>query len=165
MHFRGSRVSIAVMILSLGLLACGGSAKRSNGPEGTPNDGEKGPASTDGSSDANAPTGPIGFATASPGACMLHQEAGGHHSCLSGADGQCFHYGAVCEPANTCTLDLSSGTHKECKKFTEGACADFGAACKPKRSCLYDMEQRRYRSCSEPKTGGCSAFGATCDPS
>ena len=167
MHFRGSLVLTAVMVLSLGSMACGGSSKAGNGPNGTPKQTGVGNTGGDkaGSSDANVPLGPVGFATKTPAACMLHQEAGGHYECLSGADGQCFHYGAVCQPADSCTVELSTGTYKECKKFTEGACEVFAGSCKPKSKCLYDPGQRRYRNCSVPKTGGCSTFGATCNPS
>ncbi len=162
MHLAGSLVSIAVMVLSLGLVGCGGSSRA--GDKSGPKAVGSARASVDATSKAAA-TGPVEYATSTSQACMLHQEAGGHYLCLSGADGQCFHYGAVCEPADSCTLELSSNTYKVCKKFTEGACQEFGAACKPKGSCLYDPGQRRYRSCASPKLGGCSEFGTTCDPS
>lgn len=113
---------------------------------------------------ADGPVGPVSFAPPVQQACMMHQEANTHHLCLSGSDGQCFHYGAVCQPEDPCVLELQTGEHKECKKFTEGRCDEFGKACKPKSSCQYDTKERRYRTCDAPKAGACGRFSATCDP-
>ncbi len=162
---RDSLVSVAAIVLSVGILACGGPSKKDAASTAKPVDGNAVNGEPGGNSAVETPAGPVGYATPGNAACMLHQEAGGHYSCLSGADGQCFHYGAVCQPKDVCTIEIASATYKECKTFTEGACVEFLAECKPKRTCLYDASQRRYRSCPTPKLGGCTAFGAPCDPS
>ncbi|MCP4448197.1 MAG: hypothetical protein GY811_23095 [Myxococcales bacterium] len=154
----------AVALLVAGLTVCGGTPS----PK-VPTTESKGHGVGDGGGanseeGASEPAGPISFAVPEGRACMLHQEAGGHHSCLSGSDGQCFHYGAVCVPASACVLDIASGRHKVCKTFAEGRCDLFGDACKPQSSCLYDLAERRYRNCSKIESGRCETFGATCDP-
>ncbi len=141
-----------------GLFACGSSPKPVVTAAEVPPGGDVSATST-GEQD-----GPIEFAPPSKQACMLHQEAGAHFLCLSGADGQCFHYGSVCVPTDACVLELSTGQLKACKDFSEGACVEFGETCTPKTNCLYDTKQRRYRTCDEVKPGKCGRFSAVCDP-
>ena len=157
---------ITATLLVAGVTACGSTpatkgAKPTNLEGATDGDVAR---NSSGSTAGSEAAGPLEFAAPDDRACMFHQESSGFFACLSGADGQCFHYGAVCEPADTCVPDLSSGEFRHCKKFTEGRCERFDASCKPGGTCLYDTAARRYRTCSKPSDGGCSEFGATCDP-
>ena len=121
-------------------------------------------ANQSGEGQAQGPEGTVTFVDASPKACMLHAEADGYFRCLSAADGQCFHFGATCEPPASCMFERKSKLHKTCKEAHEGRCVSFGSTCEPKDSCMFDATTNRYRSCESASKGGCASFGKSCDP-
>lgn len=149
--------------LLAGSAACGGSTAP------TTQQTAKHTAATEGEhvgagSNTATPSGPVRYAEPKNRSCMFHQGAGGYFSCLSGSDGQCFHFGGVCTPDDACVPDPASGEHRSCENFTEGRCDRLGAACKPEGTCVYDSKEHRYRSCTKTIKGGCQSFGATCEP-
>ena len=124
----------------------------------------KGTAATD---DQWAAMGEVGFAKAENRPCMFHLAAEGYFSCLSAADGQCFHYGATCMPAGQCMFEVKTGTYKICTETHEGQCkaSAYGKSCEPADKCMIDPPARRYRKCESAQSGACSRYGADCTPS
>ncbi|MBL4636452.1 MAG: hypothetical protein JKY56_21520 [Kofleriaceae bacterium] len=106
----------------------------------------------------------VGFLKAKPQACMYHQEAQGYFRCLSGADGQCFHFGESCAPKNLCMFDMSKGVARTCESAVNGQCFSPGDACEKKKSCQYSLTDRRYHICEQSSEGKCKRIGALCLP-
>jgi hypothetical protein len=152
-----------LLFLSLGLLAwgCGGTSTtapvKSSG--GSAKAGE--PTKTD----TQEASGPLTFAKGGERACMLHYEADGYFRCLASADGQCFHFGAVCQPPKECMFDRKSKLHKTCTEVREGRCLRFGASCQPADACMYDPKSNQYHHCEAASKGACSRFADVCEPS
>lgn len=96
--------------------------------------------------------------------CMYHAGADTYHMCLSGAEGNCSHFGATCAPKSKCMYDRRTASHRSCTKIVDGRCAKFAAACAPTGNCMYNRRDNLYHQCASPRAGKCPSFGATCLP-
>lgn len=155
---------LLVLLPAVALLSLAGCPKQGTTPheEGKPGTGKTAPADAGASEPVTSE--PISFAEVRERPCMLHLEADGYFACLSGSDGQCFHYGAACQPASLCMFERSSGLHKICSQVREGRCEAYGSPCEPTDGCMFDVAKGRYRSCESASAGGCKSFTGPCLP-
>jgi hypothetical protein len=109
------------------------------------------------------PARPLSFAACQAAPCMLHAGRARYHQCLHAAGGQCFHYGAPCEPTDQCMLD-PAGQYRKCQRARSGECLDFGPACEPAGRCMVDPRDGLSRTCEQVTDGRCQRFGAACSP-
>ncbi len=160
-----ARLGIVFPTLLVGVLGSfAGSTACTKKPTASTPATSKGGVGTAPTSDIGSEGGAVGFLQAKPKACMFHMEAKGYFKCLSGADGQCFHYGAMCSPDDSCMVDATSGQTKNCTEQDEGECVVFKELCQQKNTCQFSVEERRYKTCTSPAVGGCKAFGSVCNP-
>lgn len=107
---------------------------------------------------------PAGVPCASA-SCAYHEGSATYAVCLTGGDGACFHWGAICEPSDACMFDATKRAYRACAQAAGGQCARFGAACAPVRNCWFDPTDGRHRVCDRASADGtCATYGATCAP-
>ncbi len=99
------------------------------------------------------------------GPCVYHAGADRYRACSHAAQGECFRFGATCEPEDRCMFDGELRAYRACERASAGRCAEFGTPCAPSDRCMFDPESRRYRHCEQTDDdGACVGYGAACMP-